>query len=87
MADAITAEKMLNIDIESKKETDENRGDVDIISIRTARLLKIKHNIQLLRKDALQNFKEELQACKSACTDINTLLGDLNGKGGQTTDR
>ena len=87
MSELATAQDVSEEPIDEEKKSEENQEDTDIISLRARRLLKLKHNIHALRKEALQGFSKELQECKKTCQDINDLLGELNdaSRGEQTS--
>jgi hypothetical protein len=57
---------------------EENQHDAEIISIRTAKLLKFRHEIRQLREKVLSGFSKEVQECREACSDAKTLIGELN---------
>lgn len=59
---------------------EENQDDALIISLRTAKLLKLRHHIRKLREEVLGNFNfsDEMKACKEAACSANTLIGELN---------
>ena len=69
--------------VDEEENPKENRDDRKVISIKTGRLLQLKHKLRALRKEALHGFTEELEEFKSACNNTNALLGELNdGTGG-----
>ncbi|MHA2426422.1 MAG: hypothetical protein ACXADB_00080 [Candidatus Hermodarchaeia archaeon] len=72
-----------NLPYDEDKNTEENPDSTKIISIKTGRLLKLKHKLKALREEALHGYHEELEEFKSACNHTNALLGELNdGTGG-----
>lgn len=78
MSDQITAiESNLPYTSEEKDE-EESRNHKKIISIRTGKLLKLRHKIKALRDEALNGYTEELKEFKIACNSTNALLGELN---------
>jgi len=65
-----------------EEKTEENQEDAKVVSISTGRLLKIRHNIRKL--GMLKCLSEELKDYKKACTEIKTLIGELDDiTGGQ----
>ncbi len=64
--------------IEEKPE--ENQEDAKIIPISIGKLLKIRHNISKL--GMLKCLSDELKEYKEACTEMKTLIGELNDIGG-----
>ena len=84
MTDQSTAEETKIPEANGEKKLEENQDDTEIISIRAGRLLKLKHKLRELRKEALSDYSKELKELKSACNNTNALLGELNdGTGGQ----
>ena len=75
MSEQLTAAKS-NIDKEDNLE--ENQDNIEIISIRTGRLLKLKQNIKILKQEALKDLVKELKEFKLTCNNTNALLGELN---------
>lgn len=86
MTDQSAAEEIKIPEANGEKKPEENRKYTEIISIRAIRLLKLKHKIIELRKEALIGYFKELEEVKSACNNTNALLGELNdGTRGQET--
>lgn len=84
MTDQSTAEETKIPEANGEKKLEENQDDTEVISIRAGRLLKLKHKLRELRKEALSDYSKELEELKSACNNTNALLGELNdGTGGQ----
>ena len=76
--------KIYEEDVVEKPE--QNHEDTEIISIRTAKLLKMRHTIEKLKKEALSGYSEELKKLKLACNSTNALLGEMNeATGGKQT--
>lgn len=57
---------------------EENQDDATIISLNTAKLLKLRHHIRKLRKEVLGDFSSEIKKCKEAADSAKTLIGELN---------
>ncbi|KKN66640.1 hypothetical protein LCGC14_0469750 [marine sediment metagenome] len=57
---------------------EENQDDAIIIPLRTAKLLKLRHNIKKLREEVLSKFSNEMKECKEACSAASILIGELN---------
>ena len=85
MSEQITAAKSNPSYIEVEKDLEESEDQMKVVSIRAGRLLKLKHEIEALRKEALNGYAEELKEFKSACNHTNALLGELNGTRGNET--
>ena len=84
MSEQLTAAKF-NVD-KKKDNLEENQDDIEIISIRTGRLLKLKQDIKTLKQEALKDFVKELKEFKLTCNNTNALLGELNDRArGQKT--
>jgi hypothetical protein len=77
MSEATTATTEPNIS-ELEKNDEEKQQDAGIISIRTAKLLKFRHEIRQLRETILGDFSKEVKECRNACSDAKTLIGELN---------
>lgn len=68
---------------DDEKNPEENPDSTKVVSIRVGKLLKMKHKLKALRREALKGFPKELEEFKSACNNTNALLGELNdGTGG-----
>ncbi len=82
MPDQLTATKLDLSHITEEKNLEENQEDTEVISIKTGRLLQLKHMLKALRKEALDGYSKELKEFKSACNNTNALLGELNDRAG-----
>lgn len=63
-----------------EEKTEENQVDAEIVPIGIGKLLKIRHNIS--RLGLLRSLSKELKEYKEACTEMKTLIGELDGIGG-----
>ena len=84
MADIVaTKVKMLDseeieVNEETELDNEETELDANIIPIRAVKLLKLRHNIEKLRKDILSNYLDELKDCKKVCETAKSIIGELN---------
>ncbi|MAE84343.1 MAG: hypothetical protein CMB80_16500 [Flammeovirgaceae bacterium] len=86
MSEQLTVVESDLSDTKEEENPEENQENTEVISIRTGKLLKLKHMIKALRAEALSDYPKELEEFKSACNNANALLGELNdGAGGKET--
>jgi hypothetical protein len=76
MSDAIAMDS--EAEVLEDNNVEENQDDATIISLRTAKLLKLRHNIRKLREEVLGDFSDAMKETKEACSSANTLIGELN---------
>ena len=70
--------------IDDKDKSEENQDDIEVISIKVGKLLKLKHKIKVLKAEALNGYSKELKELKLICNNTNALLGELNDEAGRT---
>jgi hypothetical protein len=70
----------------SKEAACENQNSIndeaEVVSLTTAKLIKLKNQIKKLRNEALEGYTKEMQGCKLAFSEINNLIGELNESAG-----
>jgi len=67
------------------QETDNEDIGGSVITLRKARLARLEKKMERLRKlkkEALEGYTKELKECKSAFSEANDLIGELNDAAG-----
>ena len=65
--------------------TDEYNVEDNVLTLRQARLIRLKKKMARLRKlkkEALEGYASELKECKNAFNEANDLIGELNDAAG-----
>ena len=70
------AENIAENTLSTEEKSEENQKDAEVVHINVGKLLKIRHNISKL--GMLRSLSKELKDYKEACTEIKTLIGELN---------
>ncbi len=65
-------------DIKNHIINDEDGEQNNIVPIKSAKLLKLQHNIKKLREEIIDKLSKELEECKTACNSANSLIGELH---------
>jgi len=66
------------LDDQNLEENQDDLEEANIISLRTVKLLKLRHNIKKLKKEVLSDISDQVKECKEACSKARTLIGELN---------
>lgn len=63
--------------IQNIEENQESKSGGTVISLKMAKLLKLKRNMIKLN-DNVNNYYNEIRACKTTCEQARELLGEVN---------
>ena len=78
MSEAKTVEKSCVLYHEDEDGLKKSQNEINVVSIKIGKLLKLRHKIQTLKTEALNGYCQELKELKSVCDNTNALLGELN---------